>query len=433
MSTDNISNTKSSIKSHQHYDLDINCKFQSTMRKIRHRLSHHHTHKVSDIIPSGNMFVFFLIKTLYRVFETFSLKDINESKKSTYVLDQRQSATIFVSNHISHSDPFVISELFSRHRTSLSYILSFSSSHLNTFPLNIFYKASSSFIKRNDKMDTQDKLLLQEYICECKKHDLSFFLYPEGTFSVSGNAIKMKLGLLKYLIKADYENMVIVKVQYTKILDFDLHSTVRKEGSWPKNNPLSFGVIIERLKQIFSYSSSVYVDTKKMSLLPFSEKNIDLLAMEVGFQLNNMYLFSDMEKIKTALYISQCNRVNINELSSSIIGYLDANQINEVKYKVLKVCNTFNFDIVNDEIILNKNGCEELFTSINQYIYAWLPYAIKACRYTLSPIEMECLYLNKVTYKEMTNIELNTEFIKFFEKFDIQSHLHTIVKSFDIR
>ncbi|MCL1127739.1 1-acyl-sn-glycerol-3-phosphate acyltransferase [Shewanella surugensis] len=433
MNTNKIRRVKNEIKSHQHYDIDLNVKFQSTMKKIRHSLSHYDVNKVSDLIPSGNIFVYFFIKLFFRFFELFSLKEINESTKSTYVLNQRQDATIFVSNHVSHSDPFVISELFSRHRTSSSYILFFTSSHLNVFPLNIFYKAGTSFIKRNDEMDEQDKLLLLDYISESKSHDLSFLLYPEGTLSVSGNAIKMKLGLLKYLLKADYENMVIVKMQYTRILDFDLHPIVREKSQWPKNQSLSLRLMVERLKYIINYSSAVYVDTKKISLQPFSENNIESLANEIGFQLNSLFLFGDIEKIETAIFTNKDEKVNIETLYHSIQNFLDSQSIEETKKIIIKICHTFNFKIINNEIILNKKGHDELFTAINQYIYAWLPYALKANNYELTPVEMECLFLNNIKYKEMMEMKLNDKYINNFKNFNIENHLNVIVKSFDIR
>ncbi|WP_299496009.1 1-acyl-sn-glycerol-3-phosphate acyltransferase [uncultured Shewanella sp.] len=428
-----IKTIKNYTKPPQHYDLNVNVKFRSIMRKIKHKLSHHNSERLEDTIPTGQFLSLFLLKLVYKTFEFLSLKEIVESKKSTYCLNKKLNATIFISNHLCHSDPFIISELFSRHRTSFSYVLFFTSSHLNIFPLNIFYKISTSFIKRDKKMSNNDKLILQEFISESKNHDLSFFLYPEGTFSVSGNTIKMKLGLLKYLLKSDYEDMVIIKVQYTKILDFDLFPVVRNKGQWPKNKPFSIRIILERLRQVLSYSTSVYVDTKTISLRPFSENNIDSLASEIGFQLNGMYLFSDKEKMITALFTYGKNNANIDSLYQKMNSFLEYKEKAIFDENIAEICKTFNLIKKDNDITISMKNHDEMFSSINQYIYAWLPYALTPTHYSLSSIEMECLYLTPTAYRKLLDKKLNTDFLSLFHDFDIKSHLSILIKTFNIR
>lgn len=415
------------------FEIKYNSRFKKEIEKIRRELSHYPKKKVDDVLPTGNIIILLLLKLAYKIFKLLYLKSVKESRKKNYALPLKENSTIFIANHLSHSDPFIISKLFLKYINTSYYVLSFASSHLNVIPIKYIYNLFGSFILRDSKMTDEDKRLLMDYIHKSKQHKISFLLFPEGTFSSSGTTMKMKSGILKNLLDSNYDNMILTKIQYNRVHDYNMNQKVIK---YLKKTPIeknSIAMIINRIKFTINYSTDSYVDAVKISLSPYRNKKIEKLKNEIGFQLNSMYIFEDIEKILLFMYTCKTKTIKIEYAYNIIIDTLKNKDKVTFKKNIKRVCSHFNLTVFNDIIIFNDDTDYILFNTVNQYIYAWLPYALTINNYKLNEVELESLYLSNSKMDNFMNIPKDIVIETILKDLDLKEHLTTLCLLYDVR
>jgi fatty-acyl-CoA synthase len=197
--------------------------------------------QAKEIIPTFKaVFYFFigywlarlLLLTLYRA---RMVSDISDE----YAMIGRDATVILFMNHRSNIDVLLVNYLLSGHST----VAHAAGEWARLWPLHHLVRMAGNFVVDRDANDALYRLVLRRFVQMAVSHGIHLGVFPEGELPRDGKILPLNLGLLNYIVTADwpgYDREVIfipVSFNYDQIpeqerLVFEDQRRIRDRGKF---------------------------------------------------------------------------------------------------------------------------------------------------------------------------------------------------------
>lgn len=175
-----------------------------------------------EIVPSFSAIAYFSFGTRVARWLGNALYDVRTAKGNEVQLAgvNPDASVIFVINHRSNMDYVLVTYLAAK-SSALSYAVG---EWARVWPLSLLIKAMGAyFIRRKSRGDLYRRVLAR-YVQMATQGGVTQAIFPEGGLSVNGRLMRLKMGLLSYVIDgfdAESRDVVFVPVaiNYDRVLE----------------------------------------------------------------------------------------------------------------------------------------------------------------------------------------------------------------------
>ncbi len=175
-----------------------------------------------EIVPSFSAFAYFSFGTRVARWLANALYDVRTGADNDERLKQvsPDAAVIFVMNHRSNMDYVLVTYLAAR-SSALSYAVG---EWARVWPLSRLIKAMGAYFIRRKSRGQLYRRVLARYVQMATQGGVTQAIFPEGGLSVNGRLMRLKMGLLSYLVDGyDPESrdvvFVPVSINYDRVLE----------------------------------------------------------------------------------------------------------------------------------------------------------------------------------------------------------------------
>ena len=153
-----------------------------------------------EIVPSFNVYVYFrigyhlarrLVQFLYRV-------RLGYADDDALAAIEPNASVVFVMNHRSNVD-YILVAYMAANRAALSYAVG---EWARTWPLQSLIKSLGGFFVRRRSDNPLYRRVLARYVQMATAGGVVQAFYPEGRFTRDGRLLKLRLGLVSYMVSA---------------------------------------------------------------------------------------------------------------------------------------------------------------------------------------------------------------------------------------
>lgn len=175
-----------------------------------------------EIVPSFSAFAYFSFGTRVARWLANALYDVRTSSDNDARLKDisPDAAVIFVMNHRSNMDYVLVTYLAAR-SSALSYAVG---EWARVWPLSRLIRAMGAYFIRRRSRGQLYRKVLARYVQMATQGGVTQAIFPEGGLSVNGRLMRLKMGLLSYLVDGfDPQTrdivFVPVSINYDRVLE----------------------------------------------------------------------------------------------------------------------------------------------------------------------------------------------------------------------
>lgn len=175
-----------------------------------------------EIVPSFSAFAYFSFGTRVARWLANALYDVRTSEDNDARLKKvdPEAAVIFVMNHRSNMD-YVLVTYLAAHSSALSYAVG---EWARVWPLSRLIRAMGAYFIRRRSRGQLYRRVLARYVQMATQGGVTQAIFPEGGLSVNGRLMRLKMGLLSYVVDgfdptARDVVFVPVSINYDRVLE----------------------------------------------------------------------------------------------------------------------------------------------------------------------------------------------------------------------